>query len=57
MPQKLEAFPEVPHASRYPWDQLLNCDVWRLERGVDFDANAKSLVGARATRASAAAAP
>ena len=32
-----------PRKSKYDWDLWLNGDVWRLERGIDFDIPIRSM--------------
>jgi hypothetical protein len=43
MPRKLERFPAAA-ASRYPWEELLNGDVWELVAGEDFAAKPATII-------------
>jgi hypothetical protein len=43
MPKTLENFPALP-TQRYPWDELMNGQVWQLTRGEDYDAKTSTLV-------------
>jgi hypothetical protein len=36
--RKLDRFPVTASRSRYPWDQLLDGDLWELIYGEDFAA-------------------
>jgi hypothetical protein len=42
--EKLDAFPVHPTQSRYPWDQLLDGSVWKVNPGTDFGGKPKSFV-------------
>ena len=44
MPRKLERFPAVTGAARYPWDELLDGDPWELVSGVDFTTKPTTLI-------------
>ena len=44
MPRKLDRFPVVTGASRYPWDELLDGDPWELVSGVDFMSKATTMI-------------
>jgi hypothetical protein len=41
MAQRITAFPitDGPVRRRYPWDDWLDGSVWKLQAGVDFDAD------------------
>ena len=48
MAKALDHFPALP-TQRYPWDQLMNGQVWQLTRGEDYDAKTLTvLANARA---------
>jgi hypothetical protein len=36
MARRVDAFPEVPSQSKYPWDEWLDGSVWELAPGDDF---------------------
>lgn len=36
MARKVDAFPEIPGQSRYPWDEWLDGSIWELTEGEDF---------------------
>jgi hypothetical protein len=36
MAEVLDAFPERERVGRYPWDDWLNGQIWKLKRGEDF---------------------
>ena len=43
MAKTVKAMPESKRASRYPWSEWLNGEVWELEPGVDFDCDPDSM--------------
>jgi hypothetical protein len=48
MAKALETFPALP-SQRYPWDELMNGQVWELTRGDDYTAKTPTvLANARA---------
>lgn len=48
MAKALDRFPALP-TQRYPWDQLMNGQVWQLTRGEDYTAKTPTvLANARA---------
>jgi hypothetical protein len=44
MPTKLDTFPAYTSQARHDWPQLLNGDIWQLQRGEDFNGKAKTFV-------------
>lgn len=42
--RKLDAFPESPTETRYPWDQWLTGEIVQLFQGQDYDAKTKTIV-------------
>jgi hypothetical protein len=42
--KRLERFPVSTATSRYPWDELLNGDVWELVSGDDFQSRPATVI-------------
>ena len=51
MARKVDAFPEIPTSSKYPWTEWFDGSVWELTHGDDFKGKPNSFKSMAKTRA------